>query len=268
MNILLTLNKNYLPYMISLIRSINDFNHFDIDFYIFSNDIELTDINKYQEYLSFNNHFHIIKISKNTLIDAPISSRYPYEMYYRIFAAKYLPSSIDKILYLDPDIIVKGNLTSLYNLDLGDNYFAGACNIRKLLKRINQIKNGADKECEYINTGVLLINIALLRKEQNVNDVYKYIEKYKYLFTLPDQDIISTLYGKKIILIDKLIYNLSDRSIKFYNASLVNINNKIDLSWIEKNTIIIHYFGKNKPWYKNYRGILKCYYDKYKVERK
>lgn len=254
--------------MIALIRSINDNNDPLIDFYIFSNDITDNDILKYHEYISNKNTFHIIRIPKNAFSNAPISSRYPYEMYYRIFASKFLPSNLNRILYLDPDIIVKGNISDLYNMDFKDNYFIGASNVKFLLRRINQIKNGASRNSEYVNTGVLLINLDLLRKNQNEQEVYDFIEAKKYVLTLPDQDIISALYGEKILLIDKLIYNLSDRTIRFHNLSPANFDQKINLQWVEKNTKIIHYFGRNKPWHKNYRGILKIYYDKYKVERK
>jgi lipopolysaccharide biosynthesis glycosyltransferase len=108
------------------------------------------------------------------------------------------------------------------------------------------------------------MNIKKLREEQNINDVYKFINKYKNVLTLPDQDVINALYGEKIILIDRYIYNLSDRSIKQFNILKSN-ENKINLEWVEKNTKIIHYLGRNKPWKKNYHGILKCYYDKYKI---
>ena len=35
---------------------------------------------------------------------------------------------------------------------------------------------------------------------------------------------------------------------------------KIDEKWVEDNCCIIHYFGKNKPWKDNYKGILKKFY--------
>lgn len=266
MNILVTLNKNYLPYLISLIRSINDSNKCLFDFFIFSNDIEEKDIMEYQKYLSLDNKYHIIKIDSQEFINAPITSRYPYEMYYRIFAVKYLPQHLERILYLDPDIIVKGDLSSLYNLDFKGNYFAACSNVKKVLKRINQIKNGANKNCEYVNTGVLLMNLKALRLHQNEEDVYRFIEERKHLLTLPDQDIISTLYGDKIILLDRLIYNLSEKAIISHNILALNTEDFIDISWVEKNTVIIHYLGRNKPWKSSYRGILKPFYDKYAVK--
>ena len=63
MNILVTLNKNYLPYLISLIRSINDNNKNTLfDFYVFSNDITLKDIKKYDKYLDKTNKYFLSSI--------------------------------------------------------------------------------------------------------------------------------------------------------------------------------------------------------------
>ena len=121
MNVLLTFDHSYLPYAISLIRSINDYNHCELNFYIFSNDVNYDDLDVYKNYFNNNDHFHIINIDESKFRDAKVTDRYPLTIYYRIFAAKFLPNTLDKILYLDPDIIVKGDLSSLYNIDLGDN---------------------------------------------------------------------------------------------------------------------------------------------------
>ena len=266
MNVLLTFDHSYLPYAISLIRSINDYNHCELNFYIFSNDVNYDDLDVYKNYFNNNDHFHIINIDESKFRDAKVTDRYPLTIYYRIFAAKFLPNTLDKILYLDPDIIVKGDLSSLYNIDLGDNYFAGASNIGNFLTRFNQIKNSSEKDAVYLNTGVLLINLKKFRAELNEEEVYAFLERKKYLLTLPDQDVISALYGNKVILVDRLIYNLSDRAITLFNIRNHEKGLKIDLTWVEKNTIIIHFYGKNKPWNEDYHGILKVYYDRYKVK--
>ena len=104
------------------------------------------------------------------------------------------------------------------------------------------------------------MNIALLRKEQKKEDIINYIKEKGDSLILPDQDIITALYGGKTLIADSLKYNMSDRTMALHNASL-KTENPVDLDWVRKNTVIIHYFGKNKPWYKNYKGILNCFYD-------
>ena len=61
-------------------------------------------------------------------------------------------------------------------------------------------------------------------------------------------------------LIDTFIYNLSDRLIYMNNLRPIT-NELIDMDWVRKNTVIIHYYGDNKPWKENYRGILDVFYN-------
>jgi len=46
-------------------------------------------------------------------------------MYYRLLAFKFLPEELDRILYLDPDILVINPIDELYNMDI-DNYLYAA----------------------------------------------------------------------------------------------------------------------------------------------
>ena len=65
-----------------------------------------------------------------------------------------------------------------------------------------------DDESPYINSGVMLMNLKRLREEQNYEDVFDFIEKRKSFLMLPDQDIISSLYGSKIFALDTFRYNM------------------------------------------------------------
>lgn len=258
MNLLFTIDKNYLPYFVTAMRSLEDHNEGCQEIYILSKDVK--EDCALEKYFKKEHHFHYLDIQEDILKDAPVTTRYPETIYYRIFAAKILPQELDRILYLDPDIIVNGSLEELYQMPFNENYYVATTNVKAFLTRFNQIKNHAAKDTVYVNTGILLMNLDLLRKNQSIPEVYQYIEKQKAFFILPDQDIISTLYGNKILLVDKLVYNLSDRAIAFHNAFN---KEKIDLDWVKKNAKIIHYYGTNKPWNDNYKGILKPFYDNY-----
>lgn len=82
---------------------------------------------------------------------------------------------------------------------------------------------------------------------------------------LPDQDVISTLYGHKIKIEDGYVYNLNERKIRGWNRRHGK-KGKIGPEWVEKHAKILHYIGRNKPWNEKYRGILKPYYDRYRVK--
>ncbi|HHZ11201.1 MAG TPA: glycosyltransferase family 8 protein [Acholeplasmataceae bacterium] len=258
MNILVTLNRNYLRQLKVLIHSMLLSNpEVFFDFYVISKDLTDEDLEDLQrtdpERLSFNR----IHFDDALLEGAPTSSRYPLEIYYRLFAAKILPESVKKILYLDPDIVVINSLKELYATEFDGAYFVGATHVRNLLRKFNRLRCKAKKNAQYLNTGVLLMNVEKLREEQDVQEVYDFIDRFRFFLALPDQDIIFGLYGDKVKLVDYLKYNLSDRML--LRERILN-RRKYDVEWVRKNSVIIHYFGRNKPWKRKYRGILDVFY--------
>ena len=70
-----------------------------------------------------------VLIDRTFFEDAPVSHQYPQEMYYRLVAPLLLPPTLDRILYLDPDILVINPVRPLWELSLGENVFAAASHI-------------------------------------------------------------------------------------------------------------------------------------------
>ena len=161
---------------------------------------------------------------------------------------------------MDVDTIVINPLEDFYNMDFDGNLFIGATHVNDFFKKFNQLRLKLPKDSDYINSGVLLMNIKQLRNVDIENDVKQYIKNNKGKLLLPDQDLLNALYGNRIKLVSYLKYNLGDKTIKQYNRFN---KEKIDIDWIKKNTVIIHYYGRNKPWNKNYKGMLDSFYNYY-----
>lgn len=257
-NLLVTLNEAYIPYLNTLLTSILRYNadrYFTV--YLLHTSLSESIVTQTRTMLEGHGELILIEATDHGLDDAPTTEQFPREMYYRIFAAKYLPESVDRVLYLDPDIIVNGSLTELYEMPLDGYYFAAASHNGKFMRMLNGIRLKLEKGQPYINSGVLLINLALLRKEQRYQDVFDYIEKWKKRLLLPDQDIISGLYGKRIYKLDTYVYNMSDR-LYCYDL-ILGKHRKVD--WYREHSVIFHYCGKNKPWKEDYSGKLGVFYD-------
>lgn len=255
MNLLVTLNKKYLNQLIVMLYSYLKNNKYYTNIYIMNNDLTEEDFNYIKKKLKTNNLiFYDIKVDKDEFIDAPTSKRYPTSIYYRLASYKYLPTGIEKVLYLDPDIIIRKDIKKLYDLDLKDNCFAAATHLNsKFFKKFNQLRLKLSNKSIYINSGVMLINIKELRNSNiELNDIYLYIEKNRYRLFLPDQDIITKFFEGRIYEIDSSFYNMTEKLLSKY-----------DYEWVDKNTAIIHYCGRNKPWNDGYVGKLKKYYDHY-----
>lgn len=255
LNLLFCINKNYIDQFIICLSSIVRFkNNYHI--FIFHSDLSTHDQEKIKQNFP-NILFNFIEINTKQISDFPVTDRYPLEIYFRIFAAQFLPDDIHKILYLDADTLIINPLDELYQINIEDYYYAACTHVRKPLTRINHLRLSEISDNPYINTGVILMNIDKLRREQKKEDVIDYVKQHKRLL-LPDQDIISSLYGNKIKIIDSLKYNLSDRILSIYNME--HLNQPITIDWIKRNTSIIHYCGKNKPWHDHYIGVLDIFY--------
>lgn len=263
MNILITINKKYVKQVNILLNSIQYSNTEEsFDVYVLHKDLGKDDLKIITYNLDLKQfQIHLIKITENEIYKFPVyEKRYLVEIYFRIFASKYLLQDLDRILYLDADTIVINPLKELYETDFEDNYYVAATHVKKVLHKLNEIRLNIKEDEPYINTGVLLINLKALREVYVEREVGEFIEKNEKKLLLPDQDIIVSIYGDKIKLVDSLKYNLGERTVNTYNIN--HPQNPIGLRWIRKNTVIIHYYGRNKPWNKQYIGKLDCFYHK------
>lgn len=256
-NILVTLDENYIPYLNVMLASMlhSDPEHcFNV--YLLHTAINDAALEHTRRLLGEQGTLIPVEVRDIDLVNAPTTARYPMEIYYRIFAAKYLPDTLERVLYLDPDIIVNGCLDALYSLELDDYFFAAASHTGKLITKINGIRLDMDEEAPYINSGVMLMNLKKLREEQNLDEVFRFVEERRNLLFLPDQDIISSLYGSKILALDSFRYNMTER-LYMQHAPF---ERDLDLQWIRKHSVIIHYCGRNKPWKPNYIGQLDVFW--------
>lgn len=261
MNILVTLNSGYVRQLIVMLYSLLSA-HEDTSFklYILYNSLTKEDFEAIGKVSKSRLEVFPIAVPKDFLKNAPTSNRYPTEMYYRIFAARLLPQNVDRTLYLDPDLVVINPLDELYNMSLGKKLFAAASHTgaESMLGVINEVRLSMPKGSPYFNSGVMLMNIAALRQNQDENEVFEYIKKHQLTLMLPDQDVLNAVYSNEIVTVDYLRYNLSERCFGLYN--MAHPTNPLTLKWVEQNTAIIHYCGRNKPWKKNYFGEFDCFY--------
>lgn len=267
MNILFVTDKGYMTTLINYIRSIVRFpTEGGYDFYILHSNLSTEEIQTLEEAFAGEAcRFHPVEIDEKRFEGFPESKRYPKQIYYRILAAAVLPDHLDRILYLDADIVVIRSLDTLYHMDFEGNYYMACTHVRAFLTMANMARLGKKEIVPYINTGVLMMNLAVLRKEQDISAVRKYVLKHQKSLLLPDQDIMTVLYGDKIKVLDSEIYNLSDRVLALHNANPRLEMKNVD--WVREHTVIIHYCGRNKPWKENYIGVLGTFYDELMEEQ-
>ena len=144
---------------------------------------------------------------------APVSDRYPESIYYRLLAQNYLPKDLDKVLYLDADILCINDLQPLYELPLEDHLYAAASHskLTEVTTVINKVRLKNYESEGYFNSGVLLMNLTQLRQEVKEKEIAAFIQKNQLNLFLPDQDILNGLYGDRILGIPDQLYNYDVR---------------------------------------------------------
>lgn len=123
--------------------------------------------------------------------------------YYRLFIASLFPQ-YNKILYLDCDLVVLGDVSELYRTELGDNII-GACPEEFVqntpeFRKYAEVALGLNPDV-YINTGVLLINLDAFRKYQIEKKFVRLIKEYDFDLLDPDQAYINYLCQGKIMVL-------------------------------------------------------------------
>ena len=261
-NLLVTLDSKYIRPLKVMLASMF-INNPGEDFHVYLvhssiKDDETADIGQFVD--SYGQKLSIIKIDNSYFQDAPVVLHYSKEMYYRLLAYKFLPDELERILYLDPDILVLNPVRKFYETDLEGYLYAAAYHNVIAVKGINQLRLYPYKINAYINSGVLLMNLVLQRDLVDEEAIYTFIEKNRAKLIMPDQDIINALYADKIKCMDEKIYNYDTR---FYNYYKVMTNNRCDMDFIIWNTVFLHFCGKKKPWRKGYSGKFHSLYKHY-----
>jgi len=173
---------------------------------------------------------------------------------YRLLIPQLL-TDYDKCIYLDVDIIICGDISTLYTVNIGDNYLAAVRDI-EAGKYINIFEyEGTKPQAEkYVNSGVLLMNLEKLREDNVVSQFMDY-SKSKLLFM--DQDIINIVCEDKIVYLplkyNALVkYRFLNYSVKSYLPDVSKYFGVDDIHEAIDIPVAVHYAQPCKPWSNKY----------------
>ena len=154
-------------------------------------------------------------------------------IYFRLFIPVLFPQ-YDKGIYLDSDIVVPGDISRLWEEPLGNN-LVGACadysiqHITPFMQYIDKYV-GVDHR-NYVNSGVLLLNMRRLREVDMAGRFLDWMDKYSLPTVAPDQDYLNALCWDSIHYLDPCWDAMPSEKISFL-----------------ENPQIIHFNLSAKPW--------------------
>ena len=121
-------------------------------------------------------------------------------IYFRLFIPAMFPQ-YDKGIYIDSDVVLTSDIAELYDIDLTGNYL-GACrdlSIADVPPLVDYTMNVVGmKRGDYINSGVLLMDLKKLREKKFEEHFLSLLTTYHFDSVAPDQDYINAICNGKI----------------------------------------------------------------------
>ncbi|MDR2400818.1 MAG: glycosyltransferase family 8 protein [Deferribacteraceae bacterium] len=186
-------------------------------------------------------------VEANRDFDASYRSRYTIGTYYRMMLPRLL-LNVDKVIYLDADMICCGPLSEIYEHDMTDYYIGGApdiINTKSYWKKLQKGRLESSLRGGYVNAGFLLMNLKLIR-ESGLYEKWIEISKEKR-YSYPDQDLFNVTCKDKILRMP-LRYNFAVWTRKEYEEPIADgVFSIEEYEEAVQNPLILHYVPA-KPW--------------------
>lgn len=186
-----------------------------------------------------NDNFEVIFVDirgqvEKTSSSLPLRDYYSKTTYFRLYIADLYPE-YDKAIYIDSDTIVLGDVSKMYDTDIGNNY-VGACNEQAMVQTEvygNYVEKvmGIDRN-NYFNAGVLLINCKQFRENKVLEQFLNLLEVYSFVVT-QDEDYLNVICHNKVYWLDQ-----------GWNTEVYG-----EIPVKEEDMKIIHYIMVAKPWH-------------------
>lgn len=238
------IDKNYYIFVLIILKSIFINNKSNSKYKIYILENELSKIQKLhmEIYVKLKGHEVVFLHVDTSVIDGgkDLYKNFKSHIKYisrigmsRFLLADLLPD-LNKIIYLDSDLLVQADLKELWDIDLGDNYAAMACQYLSTNRFMYTLKFD-----NYFNIGVMLINLDLFRRDNIKEKIRDFLQKNET--TYPDQDAANLVMKGRI---KELSY--------LWNFWIYRIDSYISPKEF-KEAKIIHY-PAHKPWNNMFDG--------------
>lgn len=240
MNIVCTFDDNYLPHcatMLTTLRNANPDHYFHVS--LVNSGKNVGEACKLYTYLSsIMDIVSLIQFDDRIFSHLPLSGHFTAATYSRLALPSILPAEFTRVLYLDIDIAVIGDLEKLYETDMKGFPLAAAPNDDELQ---GSRRLYLEPSSGYFNSGVLLIDLPSLRQENLVEKASAFMQNYPERIAYADQDVLNHLYQASWLRLDQH-WNYQTGSLlhDIYSASPTQVKPSI-----------VHFTGDRnfKPWH-------------------
>jgi lipopolysaccharide biosynthesis glycosyltransferase len=204
----------------------------------------------------YNRKIEVIDVPKLNIPPSLVSARWPLSAFTRLFSGLILPRDVEKILYLDCDTIITGDISELENIQFNGSIAMG---VKDCISGTYKKNVGLDKDSPYINAGVILFDMVALRKVNINEQIESYMNKYVKYINYADQDILNGMFKGMIGELNPKFDVMTIDAVHTYEEIQqlrrpTNFYKKDELEVAVKTPAIIHYTTNMtvvRPWFSN-----------------
>ena len=180
--------------------------------------------------------------------------------YYRLYVSSIITdTSIDKILYLDCDVVINRDILDIFELDMTDYYVAAVRDVKNPIRENHQLSIGFSYQDRYFNSGILLLNLKKWRSDR-IQETLVLKAKQLNSKTYPDQDPLNAVFRNKWLELppswnrfnvvkyeDVYFKNKADELEYIYNPRIIHFASPAARPWMDMKFV---------PFGKKYEVIL------------
>ncbi|MBR4473201.1 MAG: glycosyltransferase family 8 protein [Oscillospiraceae bacterium] len=243
MNIFVAFNDGYaLPTKVML-KSLILNNPGPLVIYVFYSSLEQRSIDSVRELEDGESVFFRFRKVEDSFLDGiAIPPQFSKETYYRLLAHHLFNEDIEKVLWLDGDLIINGPLSDFYEQDFHGKLYIAVEDFNSRFLHAKRVALKMPPDAAYINSGVMLFNLKDAQKTLNDEEIVQYLADNQDVLEYADQDVFNGLLHEHILIVDpEHRYN--------YFAEYITIKNRKSVC---QNARVIHFCGERKPWKKDF----------------
>jgi lipopolysaccharide biosynthesis glycosyltransferase len=167
--------------------------------------------------------------------------------WYRAFVAELLPE-LERILFLDADLIAADSLAPLWETDIAGHYLAAVTNVFQENHIVRAAELGLAAPQDYFNAGVMLLNLALIRSDRRTEAIREYGKWNAGRLTFRDQDALNVVLGPRRLPLHPR-WNCMNALLAFPWSAYVFGHEDVERA--RREVAIRHFEGpaENKPWH-------------------
>jgi lipopolysaccharide biosynthesis glycosyltransferase len=199
-----------------------------------------------------------LNVNNEAYASFPTKAHISAPAYYRISIPELFDASVEKAIYLDCDLIIKQDIQTLWGFELEEYPVAAIENISS-----STYKASGLKQCDYFNSGVMLINLKAWRERGISEKVREFKKNHPELICTNDQCALNGVFKGQW---KRLPLSWNMQSGLYRHSPQVDRLLKSETDEALWEPAIIHYIGWSKPWinpcYHPLEGEFRRYKDK------